>query len=106
MNDIFNVVKRIYEEIKKQPYGTDCCIFIEDIIIPEDFLQTRSRKYKQVKSDYFYHKHKYIDVPIKVCIVENNSKEDKYFLLDEYTRYLTLKKFGIKYIPVKIVDNI
>lgn len=67
MNNIFNIVKKVYEKIKKQPYGTRCIVFIDDIIIPEDFLQTRPRKYKQMKSDNFYREHKYIDVPIEVC---------------------------------------
>lgn len=72
-------------------------IKINDIIIPQSFLDTNPSKYKLQRVKDYYNKFKELDKEISVN--KNN------ILIDEYTRYLVAQEMGIPYLKCRIVNT-
>lgn len=104
---MFRRKKVVVNVLENQPEGTDYMARIGDIDIPTDFTRKKStpRKEKIDKADDYYDEHGMVDKPISVEIITNeDGSPNRFLLVDEYTRYLTLKKNNQFFMPVKYIN--
>lgn len=83
----------------------DEVVRVSDIIIPEEFSNTRTSKNKIRWAKEYYQRNGHFDKPISVVAHTN---EDGYpnelLLVDEYSRYLAAVELKLQFIPVIYID--
>lgn len=88
-----------------QPLGTDDIVRFEDIIIPEDFENTKCGHNKIVWAEEYYIRNGHFDKPINVIAELNEmSLPNTLVLIDQYSRYLAAQKLWVTHVPVKYID--
>lgn len=104
---MFRRKKVVHNEFENQPEGTDYMARIGDITIPKQFRHpySKPKQEKMDKARNYYKKNGIVDKPISVEIITNElGNPTKFLLVDEYTRYLTLKGNDQFFVPVKYVS--
>lgn len=102
-----SIKKVVYEILHNQPYGTDMLIDtkVHKIWIPDEFRKRSSKpsRNKMIARRQEYMKLGHLDKPIEVDMVKDGEGNIiSITLVDKYTRYLTIKEFGMDIIPIKI----
>jgi ParB-like chromosome segregation protein Spo0J len=94
-----NLKVKMLIAIGKQPKDTDELVDICKISVPVRYLKTNPRQEKMFKYTQRFIKLGRLDVPISVRKVDG-----KYFLIDEYIRYLIADENGLEKVPVRYVN--
>ncbi|MBU3186581.1 hypothetical protein [Clostridium estertheticum] len=95
MIDKVGVVK---EEIKV-PEGTDFLYPVGKVKVAAFLKKHSPNGFKYKKKEDYYLENQVVDKPITV--IRNNQDKNGVLVVDEYTRFLVLVKYGVKNIPIK-----
>ena len=102
---LFSKKKHTYNKFWNQPEGTQDTVRISDIIIPKCYLNTQPKQHKLDRVEDAYISLGHLDKPITVVAETNErGKANKFILVDEYTRFIFARNYGINKIPVKYIS--